>query len=224
MKTIKLTTIFVAAGMAFLFAACSETESIDESLNLDESIDFVDKSAELEALLRDSCTFSGTLTESEIEGLMEMREEEKLAGDVYTKFYEIYGIPIFNNISKSENVHTTAVLYLINGYGLQDPAVDGVGEFANAAFGELYKTLTEKGAVNIDEALKVGAFIEEYDIADLQRLLDEMQNADVKRVYGNLLRASTFHMKAFSNVLKLRGETYSPTIISNEEYQEILNN
>ena len=74
------------------------------------------------------------------------------------------------------------------------------------------------------EALKVGAFIEEYDIADLQRHLAEIQNATIARVYGNLLRGSKFHLKAFTNALKVQGATYTPTVISEEEYQDIINN
>jgi hypothetical protein len=216
MKNRTLTAIIALTGLALLFAACSKTESINESL-----VD-VEKSMELVTAPDDSCMFTGTLTETEKEGLIEMREEEKLARDVYLKFYEIYRIPTFNNISKSENAHTSAVLHLINGYGIEDPALEAVGEFTNTAFGELYKSLTEQGSENLVAALKVGAFIEEYDIADLWRLLDETQNENIKRVYANLLRGSTFHMLTFTNLLKVKGETYTPTIISNEEYLEIL--
>ncbi|MEN8123343.1 MAG: DUF2202 domain-containing protein, partial [Bacteroidota bacterium] len=147
----------------------------------------------------------------------------KLARDVYKKLYEVHNMVIFNNISKSENAHTSAVLHLLNGYGIEDPALEGDGEFSNPAFASLYKELTEKGSESLDEALKVGAFIEEYDIADLWRLLDETQNENIKRVYGNLLRGSNFHLRAFTNVLKLRGVTYEPTIITQEEYDGIVN-
>ncbi|NQU85113.1 MAG: DUF2202 domain-containing protein, partial [Mariniphaga sp.] len=79
------------------------------------------------------------------------------------------------------------------------------------------------GSENLVEALKIGAFIEEYDIADLKRLLEETQNTDVIRVYGHLLGGSENHMWAFTNALKQQSATYNPTIITNEEYQEILN-
>lgn len=216
MKTTKLTTIIAIAAVALLFAACSETESIDESLALAE------KSAESPAEPGDSCTFSGTLSEADIDGLYEMREEEKLARDVYSFFYTKHDHIIFNNISKSENAHTSAVLYLMKGYGLEDNALLGVGEFSNPLFTDLYKQLTEQGETSLLAALKVGAFIEEYDIADLWKLLDETENEDIKRVYGNLLRGSEFHLRAFTNVLKVQGAVYEPTIISEEQYQEIL--
>ena len=153
---------------------------------------------------------------------MEMREEEKLARDVYMKLYEVHGHIVFSNIAKSENAHTSAVLHLINGYGLEDPALPGDGEFSNPLFTDLYTQLTEKGSESLIEALKVGAFVEEYDINDLLHLMEQTKSDNIARVYGNLLRGSEFHIKAFTNVLKFYDVIYSPTILSEELYQEIL--
>jgi hypothetical protein len=152
-----------------------------------------------------------------------MREEEKLAGDVYRAFYEVHEHTIFQNISKSEDAHSRAVLYLINGFELIDPALEEEGVFTNPLFNQLYADLTKQGSTSLVDALKVGAFIEEYDIADLERLIEATENETIKRVYGNLLRGSKYHIKAFTNVLKVYGETYTPTIISQEEYETILN-
>ena len=88
----------------------------------------------------------------------------------------------------------------------------------------LYNQLTQEGDENLIAALKVGAFIEEYDIADLQELITETENEDIKRVCGNLLRGSEFHLRAFTNGLKIQETSYEPTILSNDRYLEILNN
>ena len=218
MKTGRLVTILAIAGLSFVFASCSETlTSVEDSTELSA----VEKSSEVAALCG-ACDFSGTLTEAEVAGLMEMREEEKLAREVYLFLYEKFGYRVFSNISKSENAHASAVLYLISGYGLTDPTPVAATEFSNPLFSDLFKQLTEKGSESLVEALKTGAFIEERDIADLQRLLEGTQSENIKRVYGNLLSASKIHLRAFANSLKLQGETYSPTIISVEEYAEIL--
>ena len=153
---------------------------------------------------------------------MEMREEEKLAQYVYLFFYDLYEHPVFRNISKSEAAHTKAVLWLINGYGLEDPFLEGIGNFTNPLFAELYTQLTEKGSESLVDALKVGAFIEEYDINDLLHLLEQTESDNIYRVYENLLRGSEFHIKAFTNVLKLYDEVYTPTILSEELYEEII--
>lgn len=222
MKT-KLFAALVAATSLFAFSSCSESlNEIDEvlastivaekSTGWDESIMASD----------DSCSFEGTLTEAEIEGLMEMREEEKLAHDIYLHFYSLYEQVIFSNISKSENVHTNAVLHLLKGYDLEDPAFEETGKFNNPLFNDLFEQLTSQGKVSLTEALKVGAFIEEYDIADLKKLIAEAQNEDVIRVYTHLLNGSENHLRAFTGVLSRMGETYTPSVISEEEFQNIL--
>ena len=52
------------------------------------------------------------LNQAELASLAFMREEEKLARDVYTNLYAKWGVSIFNNISKSEQTHMDAVLLL----------------------------------------------------------------------------------------------------------------
>ena len=99
MKTRKKVFILAIAGMTFLIASCSKTIN-----NVEESIDFAaeEKSSESTLAPGDCCSFTGILTDDEIAGLMEMREEEKLARDVYTVLYEEWDHIVFNNISKSE--------------------------------------------------------------------------------------------------------------------------
>lgn len=214
MKTMKLTAII--AGLALLFAACSETESIDESLAL------VEKSMEIEAAQSDSCSYDGVLTQAEIDGLKLMREEEKLARDVYLSFYESYGSIIFQNIAKSENAHTNAVLRILEGYGIEDPAMEAEGEFSNPDLAALYLALIEQGNQSLTAALKVGATIEDLDIYDLTELIAENENEDVARVYGNLLKGSENHMRAFMRSITGLDETYTPVYISIEEFETIL--
>ena len=63
------------------------------------------------------------LTDAEVAGILFMREEEKLARDVYLYLYEIHPLRPFLNISKSEQAHMDAIKYLIDTYGLEDPVV-----------------------------------------------------------------------------------------------------
>ena len=77
----------------------------------------------------------GILTEKEIEHIKYMREEEKLARDVYLTLYEVYEASIFANISESEQRHMDAVQRLIEKYGLNDPVKDDtIGKFTNPVF------------------------------------------------------------------------------------------
>lgn len=58
------------------------------------------------------------LSAEEIAGLYYMREEEKLAHDVYLNLYDRWGAQVFANIAESETAHTEAVRQLILAHGL----------------------------------------------------------------------------------------------------------
>lgn len=204
------------AGLTLLFSACSKDNVTDDVTTV--------KSSELSVFSDPSsiCTYDGVLTAADSASLMAMREEEKLAHDVYVTFYETYGETIFQNIANSEEMHTSAVLNLINGYGLSDPALEGVGNFNDPAFADLFIQLTAEGAVSLVDALKTGAKIEDLDINDLMGLLDETENSDLQKVYLSLLRGSGSHLRAFVTALASLGESYEPQYISTETYDEIL--
>ncbi len=164
---------------------------------------------------------SGELSEEERESIFYMREEEKLARDVYLYLYEKWGLQIFQNIARSEQQHMDMVKTLIDRYGLEDPAKDR-GVFTNPDLQALYDELIQKGSQSPEEALKVGALIEEVDIKDLKEWLSKVDNADITQVYENLMRGSRNHLRAFTSVLKQYGVTYQPQVLSLEEYTSII--
>ncbi len=100
-----------------------------------------------------------------------MREEEKLAGDVYRYFYDLWGSTIFQNIASSEDAHTDAILDLLNQYGIEDPASADPGVFSNPDLQALYDELTAMGSNSLKEAFLVGAAIEEIDILDIEEYI-----------------------------------------------------
>ncbi len=153
-----------------------------------------------------------------------MREEEKLARDVYLYLYEIYPLRPFLNISKSEQAHMDAMLYLIDTLNLVDPVGDNPpGVFQNEELQALYNELIERGSESREEALRVGALIEEVDIIDIQRELDEnATNEEVIRVYTNLLRASGNHLRAFVGVLGIYDVDYEPVLLEADQFRQIL--
>ena len=163
------------------------------------------------------------LTEQEQSDLLFMREEEKLARDVYIYFDELYSINIFGNISSSEQTHMDAVLVLIEKYGLEDPASKEIGIFNNKALQELYDDLISQGKKSLEDALRVGATIEDVDIRDLDEAIAGTNKSDIIEMYERLNCGSRNHMRAFSGQLESRDEAYSPQFISVEQYNEIIN-
>jgi len=138
------------------------------------------------------------LTEAEENYILLMRQEEKLARDVYLTLYEVWGAEIFANISESEQRHMDAVETLITRYGLADPIVDDtVGVFINVEFTALYDQFVLDGSASLEDALNVGVAIETLDITDLEAALEETSTRSVRRVFENLLNGSYNHLSAF---------------------------
>ena len=143
------------------------------------------------------------LNESEIDWLLYMREEEKLARDVYLELYDMWGFPVFQNIATSEQKHTDAIENLLDKYGIDDPVNDEDvrGDFTNTELEEMYQDLIVKGSISVTDAFEVGVMIEKVDIADLEDALTDSDNNNIERVYDNLLRGSNNHLIAFSSHL-----------------------
>jgi hypothetical protein len=161
------------------------------------------------------------LTPDEIDGLLWMREEEKLALDVYTALYDRWNARVFSNIAAAEQTHTDSVKTLLDRYGLTDPAADtATGVFTDPTIQGLYDDLVAQGSVSLEAALTVGATIEDLDIADLQARATT--TPDIALVYGNLEKGSRNHMRAFSTQLSNLGVTYTPAYITQDAYDAIV--
>ena len=166
---------------------------------------------------------SGELSAEESAALLYMREEEKLAHDVYVTLYAQWGLPLFQNISRSEQTHTDSIKALLDRYGLADPASSTVGVFTDPDLQALYTTLIAQGSQSLAEAIKVGAAIEEIDILDLQKDIAQVDNPDILQVFNNLLNGSYNHLRAFASTLTTQtGETYVPQYLTAEAYQAII--
>lgn len=164
------------------------------------------------------------LSTEEIESLMLMREEEKLARDVYITLYNQWGNNVFTNISDSEQTHTSAVLTLLEKYDLEDPVQNNeVGVFENDDLQSLYTQLIEIGNQSILDAFKVGATIEDLDIADLNVWLTKVDNQDILYVYQNLTKGSRNHMRSFYSQVINSGGSYLAQYITQTELETIIN-
>ena len=143
------------------------------------------------------------LIDGEAAELTFMREEEKLARDVYTVLYDMWGLRAFDSIATSEVRHTDAVKMLLDRYGLDDPMADDIpGRFVDQELQTLYEGLVDRGSVSLVDALEVGVDIEKLDIEDLETLLADTTHPDITRVVQNLLAASDTHLATFTGLLE----------------------
>jgi hypothetical protein len=161
------------------------------------------------------------LTSDVVDGLLWMREEEKLARDVYQAMSELWGLPIFDNIASSEQTHTDAVGELLDRYGIPDPMTDDItGVFDDPTIQMLYDDLVEQGSQSLVDALIVGATIEDMDIVDLQLRKSGVEAIDL--VYASLEKGSRNHLRAFIRTLERQGGAYLPAYLPVAEYEAII--
>ncbi len=167
---------------------------------------------------------TGELDEQEVADLMWMREEEKLARDVYLLLADKWGLQIFSNISRSEQQHMDSMLNMIEIYGLSDPVGDNPqGVFTNPDLQALYDDLAAQGSQSQIDALYVGATIEEVDIIDLERAIADTDNPDLVQAYSGLMCGSENHLRAFvRNLEQQTGETYTPQYLDQAAYDAIM--
>ena len=229
----KYTVFFVLIIMAAAISACGNTPEQVEEPQVITNIVVEDEQVENTnnpTLEEDSqgqiysAVLNGTLTEDEVAGLLFMREEEKLAHDVYLALYELWGQPIFKNIAASEQIHTDTVKFLLDKYEIPDPAdVSPLGQFNDQDLQALYDQLVEMGSASLADALTVGTAVEEIDILDLEKYLSQTESVDLIQVYENLLAGSKNHLRSFvSSLERQTGETFQPQYLSQEAYDEII--
>ena len=91
------------------------------------------------------------LSSEEIAALKFMREEEKLANNVYKLLGTTWAAQtrVFTNIANSEASHTEAIRQLLVRYTLADPAANlADGVFQNQTLQQLYNSLIAQGTLS----------------------------------------------------------------------------
>lgn len=164
------------------------------------------------------------LTPVETADLRFMREEEKLARDVYLQSYDQWATPSFANIASSEQSHMDAMLRLLRRYQLADPAAGAaIGEFQDPSLQALHDNLMALGSATELAALKVGGFIEEVDMRDIVAAMDRSQHADIDQTYARLLCGSRNHLRAYAAQVSLvSGTAYAAQVLTQSEVDAIV--
>jgi hypothetical protein len=164
-----------------------------------------------------------TVDDATTTDLVFLREEEKMARDVYITLGQRWNLGVFANIQESEQRHMDAVLSLLVSAGIPDPAAgNDVGVFTNVELGSLYASLVEQGSAGEIEALVVGATIEDRDLADLAEYTLTATDPTVLNVYANLSKGSRNHLRAFVGHLVAAGATYTPQFLDAATYEAIV--
>lgn len=179
-----------------------------------------------------------------------MREEEKLARDVYLTFADMYPDQgVFANIATtSEQTHTDTMRDKLAQYGLPDPnpatndLPASIGVFTGAEWGwyfdEKFAALTTAGGQSELDALYAGAFIEEldmHDIADCPQVMVDAGYSDpcglnytdesgLINAYSSLIDGSESHLRAYVGQIEaiIGVGNYQAQYLTQEEVDAIL--
>lgn len=195
---------------------------------------------------------AGVLDLGEEQHLIFMREEEKLARDVYLTLAALYpGEEVFTNIGdNSEQTHTDTVRDTLESYSIADPnpdannLPDSIGVFTGTEYGwyftEKFNELVAWGSKSLLDALYVGAFIEELDMIDIvycPKVIVQTDNGidegecgltytdepQLQTMYTHLVDGSKDHLRAYvKNIETIIPGTYEAQLLSQEEVDAIL--
>lgn len=169
----------------------------------------------------DAATTPTALSDRERAELTFMREEEKLARDVYDAL-DGNGQP-FVNVQVSEQRHMDELLGLLVRYGVPDPAATtAIGEFVDADLQALYASLVAQGQADLASALVVGCTIEDVDLRDLAQASADATHPDLDASYALLMMGSRNHMRGFYSRLLAVGGSYHPQYIDQATFDAIV--
>jgi len=168
------------------------------------------------------------LNETEKRSILFIREEEKLARDMYLYIDSKYSneISIFGNIAnKAEQTHMDLVKGLLTRYSLKDPITKAedknLGVFQNKVLQSEYDKLVAKSNISLIDAIEVGLYIEDLDIRDIEKYMTKTDNKDILKIYQLLVDGSESHMKAFVKQYDKYNATYTPQFISQDRFNAI---
>ncbi|TCJ16261.1 DUF2202 domain-containing protein [Parasulfuritortus cantonensis] len=167
---------------------------------------------------------SGTsaLSAQEISDLSYMREEEKLAHDLYVALDERWDRMVFANIADSEATHFSVLGSALARYGIADPALPTAGMFSDPRLQDLYDQLLAQGQVSVVAAFRTGALVEEVDIGDLDAAILATSHSDLQTAYGHLQCGSRNHLRAFVRNLEAAGVVYEAQVLTQARVDAIL--
>jgi hypothetical protein len=193
---------------------------------------------------------AASLDTDEASHLTFMREEEKLARDVYLTFAERYPESgVFSTIaSGSEQTHADVVRDKLQDYNLPDPnpgtnqLPESIGVFTGeewgAYFTERFNALVASGSESELAALYVGALIEELDMHDIADCPHVMVDAGYRdpcglgytderpliNVYRSLIDGSENHLRAYVGQIEAQigVGNYTAQYLTQEEVDSIL--
>ena len=198
LTTLKTVTILIVVVSIPFITSCSDSKN-----DTNQSINTID------------------LSDTDIEALLFMLEEEKLARDTYEFLDSEWGLIQFANIKISEQSHMDAIITLLE-RSKTPYTILPYGEFEDDHLQDYYNQFVENGQLSQANALQIGATIEDLDIVDLQEFINDAESPSVIKVFESLKCGSGNHLRSFVSSIELSGDTYTIQFLTEDEYNLII--
>ena len=246
-------SVFIACLTPVVFGLSACNSETNEPTNIEpaniQSTTVIDSNAA--PIVTTTDEQQSRLDAAESSHLIFMREEEKLARDVYMTLSTMWpDARVFVNIGEgSEQTHTDMVRDKLADFDIADPnpqtndLPSSIGYFTGEDYGlyfiEKYQLLVNRGSQSELDALYVGAFIEELDMHDIVECPTVIVETDngindcgmhytdeqaLVNAYTALLDGSKNHLRAFvGRIENIIGEgNYVAQVIDQQLVNEIL--
>jgi hypothetical protein len=166
----------------------------------------------------------GMLSVEAMEGLIFLRNGERLARDVARALMDYYGSHPFFGQSEAERSHGEAIGQLMTRYALYDSVSTQLpGEFSDPYWQSEYDFYLSQAELGYIDALLVSVEIQEAALVDL-RYWNSLSETDyvVVEVIRALLLATRNHLRLLNNELESVGYEYTPMYLSGAAYADIV--
>jgi len=150
--------------------------------------------------------------------LIWMHDQEKLARDVNLRFAGKWAEPIFSSIAESEQRHMDELAAMISLYELQ-PLIetDEIGVFGDDRHSEAFSELIRRGEQSLLEAYRAAAYLEEWDIKELNGGIGSTAEHPLVDTYSRVLGGASNHLKTFVTKMSGLGFDYQAQLLSQLE-------
>ncbi len=167
---------------------------------------------------------AGTGTDEKM--LIKMLSEKKMTCDLYAEFYQRWQLEVFSDVNESEAIHMQRIQELLAKYNitLPDEKLNSVkGKYTDKDIQKLYDDYTVKGCISDLCALNTAALMEEEDLTMLRERIKNQSEEMIIKVFAQMEKATQNHLKVFVKILKQSGVEYKPQVLSETDYEAIIN-
>jgi hypothetical protein len=154
---------------------------------------------------------------------LKLYQEEKMAYDLYGEFYERWSLSVFNKVQQRDAKHVWCVERIMDNYGFDYNTNANSGSYPDREIQKIYDDLTVKGCISDLAALEAAAFIKEKYISVLRERIRYQEDEYVVKVIFLMESAAQTHLRAFVNSIRLSGSDYSPVLLTDDEFSNIMN-